>query len=64
MAASATTLNQAEIAVDSATPTCASHWVSTRFSARFMATAAKPIFTGVAVSPRAKKPGAKTFTST
>ena len=30
-----------------------------RFSARFSATAARPTFTGVAVSPRAKKPGAQ-----
>ena len=45
-------------------PTCDSSRISTRFSARFSATTPSPIFTGVAVSPRAKKPGVSAFTST
>ena len=50
--------------VASAGPTCCSGTMKARFIARFSTTAATPIFTGVAVSPRAKKPGASTFTST
>ena len=38
--------------------------LNTTFIARFSATAVTPIFTGVAMSPRAKNPGATTFTST
>ncbi len=35
-----------------------------RFSARLSSTAAMPMRTGAAVSPRAKKAGTSTFTST
>ncbi len=57
-------MNIAARLVASAGPICCNGRMNARFSARLSATATSPIFTGIAVSPRAKKPGARTFTST
>jgi hypothetical protein len=57
-------LAQEDSAVASAMPTCSRCGVSSRLRHRLKATVAMPIFTGVAVSARAKKPGASDLIST
>ncbi len=57
-------LSHADIAVASAIPTCANIGISESATATLTTTAPTAILTGVAVSSRAKKPGASALIST